>query len=198
MVPRSVFSARPHLIITPSVSRSCIRATGMLCEMATLKRTENCHQGLATESSPSTSSRLGITSRCDMRKAYAWPNDKDICPLRATRPVATASVAAVHNHLCALVSAPEAGLHHSLPQEFLVHLLPSFVGPRLARRHAMQRAAEPRAEHLLASAEQLFTVLHARGVSARVHALLQAQRVGIGIRAVGDGRGAAWRVCFVG
>src|SRR5215469_9821422 len=70
MLPHAVFCARPHLIITPSDSRSCIRATGMLCEMATLKRTENCHQERATDSSPSTSSRLGITSRCAIPKAY--------------------------------------------------------------------------------------------------------------------------------
>src|SRR6516162_6647446 len=70
MLPHAVFCARPHLITTPSDSRSCIRATGTLSEMATLKRTENCHQERATESSPSTSSRLGITSRCAIRKAY--------------------------------------------------------------------------------------------------------------------------------
>src|SRR6516165_1723776 len=70
MLPHAVFCARPHLITTPSDSPSCIRATGTLCEMATLKRTENCHQERATESSPSTSSRLGITSRCAIPKAY--------------------------------------------------------------------------------------------------------------------------------
>src|SRR6516162_8954919 len=70
MLPHAVFCARPHLITTPSDSRSCIRATGTLCEIATLKRTENCHQERATESSASTSSRLGITSRCAIPKAY--------------------------------------------------------------------------------------------------------------------------------
>src|SRR5262249_26518325 len=76
MVPPGVLCARPHLIITPSDSRSCIRATGMLCEIATLKLAENCHQGRATESSASTSSRLEITSRCAIRKAYGSTNDK--------------------------------------------------------------------------------------------------------------------------
>src|SRR5580658_4271875 len=84
IVPCVVFCARPHLIITPSDSRSCIRATGMLCEIATLKRTENCHQRRATESSPSTSSRLGITSRCVIRKEYGSSNDRNTCPPRAT------------------------------------------------------------------------------------------------------------------
>src|SRR6266446_2525208 len=54
---------RPHRIITPSDSRSCIRTTGTLCDTATLKRTENCHQGCATESSLSASARSGITNR---------------------------------------------------------------------------------------------------------------------------------------
>src|SRR5215813_5555485 len=84
MVPPAVLCARPHLIITPSDSRSCIRATGTLCEMATLKRAENCHQGRATEISASTSSRLEITRRCAIRKAYGSTNDKEICPSCAT------------------------------------------------------------------------------------------------------------------
>src|SRR5215469_12615145 len=84
MVPRSVFGARPHLIITPSDSRSYMRATGMLCVMATLNRVENCHQGRVTENSPSTSSRLAITSRRAIRKAYGPLNDKDTCPPQAT------------------------------------------------------------------------------------------------------------------
>src|SRR5882762_10249238 len=54
---------RPHSIITPSDSRSCIRTTGTLWDTATLKRTENCHQGCATESSLSASARSGITNR---------------------------------------------------------------------------------------------------------------------------------------
>src|SRR5215469_1135062 len=83
-VPREVLCARPHRIITPSDSRSCIRATGMLCEMATLKRAENCHQGCTTESFSSTSSRFGITSRCGIGKAYGSSKDKKICPHYAT------------------------------------------------------------------------------------------------------------------
>src|SRR5258708_28118804 len=54
---------RPHRIITPSDSRSCIRTTATLWDTATLKRTENCHQGWATESSLSASARSGITNR---------------------------------------------------------------------------------------------------------------------------------------
>src|SRR6267154_420097 len=63
MSPFADGGKRPHRIITPSDSRSCIRTTGTLWDTATLKRTENCHQGWATESSLSASARSGITNR---------------------------------------------------------------------------------------------------------------------------------------
>src|SRR6185369_1213493 len=61
---------RPHRIITPSDSLSCMRAAGTLCVAATLKRVENVHQGLLTLSSCSTSSLSGMTIRSHMHRAY--------------------------------------------------------------------------------------------------------------------------------
>src|SRR5580658_3344885 len=61
---------RPHRIITPSDSLSCIRAAGTLWDAATLKRVEKDHQGLLTLSSRSTSSRAGITIRSHIPPAY--------------------------------------------------------------------------------------------------------------------------------
>src|SRR5450756_2083863 len=57
---------RPHRIITPSDSLSCIRAAGTLWVAATLNRVENVHQALLTASSCSTSTWSGMTIRSHM------------------------------------------------------------------------------------------------------------------------------------
>src|SRR5581483_8182219 len=65
--PSSGLGTNPHRIITPSVWWLCNLTTGSVCVTATLKRTENRHQGCATEISASASSCSGTTSRLHIR-----------------------------------------------------------------------------------------------------------------------------------
>src|ERR1044071_9243976 len=72
---------RPHRIMTPSDSLSCMRAAGTLCVAATLKRVEKVHQGLLTLSSCSTSSRSGMTIRSHMiTKGTTVESESELSP----------------------------------------------------------------------------------------------------------------------